>query len=165
MAKPLKVTHAVCSGCHQRIPLDEDGRYQSHLLYGHKAGNGEIANSACEGAGKKPGNMHLRMERKRVRDVQAVQARHDERKRLMKEFEPAAEKLRSRRSIDAESFSGLLKAFGLWEGIPARRKHTIKFRLKCLQYDGEAINVVLTGKGNSEGIMPLAKTLLSRIFP
>ena len=165
MAKPLKVTHAVCPSCHQRVPLDDDGRYERHLLFGHKASNGEIANSVCDGVGLKPGFMHLRMERKRVRDLQAVQARHDERKKLKKELEPAAERLRSHKSIAAEAFTGLLKAHGLWEGIPARRKFTIKYRLKCLQYDGESINIILHGKGNSEGIMPRAKELLSRIIP
>ena len=165
MTKPLPVTHAVCPRCHQRVPLEDDGHYERHILYGHKASNGENANSVCDGAGLKAGVTHLRMERKRLRDLQAVQARHDERKRLKKELEPAAEKLRSRKSIDAEPFIGLLKAYGLWEGIPARRKHTIKYRLHRLQYDGEAINVILHGKGNSEGIMPLAKGLLSRIFP
>lgn len=165
MTEPIKVTHAVCPSCHLHVALDDDGHYARHIQYGHKARNGEIANCVCDGTGLKPEPMHLRMERKRVRDVQAIQARHDERQRLKKELEPAAERLRCRKSVNVDDFIGLLKAYGLWEGIPARRKHTIKFRLTCLQYDGESINVILHRKGNHLGIMPLARELLSRIIP
>jgi len=163
MTKPLKVDHAVCPKCGFRKLLDESGHYERHLIYAEKLPNGEIVNTVCDGSGMKASRMALRMERKQVRVIQAIEKRHAEMEKLKKDLEPEVEKLWSGQSITAEVFIGLLKAHGFWETIPPRRKNTIKIRLKCLQYDGIHINVILFGKGNSNGLMPVAKTLLSRI--
>lgn len=161
MAKLLKVSNAICPYCQSHRPLDDDGSYQTHLNYGEKLYDGTRVNTVCEGTGLKASRMALRMERKRIRNLVAIERRHAERQKLKTELAPEVEKLQSHRSINAQAFCGLLKAYGLWDSIPARRKNTIKDRLKCLQYDGCSINIILHGKGNSKGILPLAKELLS----
>lgn len=164
MAKPLKVGHGVCSRCHLRVPLDDDLRYKQHLIYGDKLPNGEIVNSVCEGSGFKATRLALRMERKQVRTLQAIERRHAERERLKKDLEPEVEKLRNSQSIKAEAFIGLLKAHGIWDTVPPRRKNTIKDRMKCLHYDGSEINIIMHNSKRSAGIIPLAKTLLNRVY-
>lgn len=165
MTKPLKVNHAVCPRCHLRRPLDEEGYYERHVTYGEKFPDGTSANTVCDGSGLKASRMALRMERKRIRDLEAINRRHEERQQLKTELQPEVGKLQSGRSINADAFSGLLKAYGLWETIPPRRKNTIKDQLKCLHYDGSIITIVMHNSKASQGLMPYAQELLKRIQP
>jgi len=143
--------------------LDEEGKYEKHILYKDKLAEGFKVTSVCDGSNLKADRPALRSERRRIRDLAAISRRHEERQKLRKELEPEAKKLRFGRSVNAEIFSLFLKAYGIWETIPPRRKHTIKTKFKCLQYEGDLITLVFNGKDNGRGILPIAKRLLSAL--
>lgn len=164
MAKPLKVTHAVCPCCHFRKPLEDSGHYVRHFLLGCKLPSGEIVNCICDGSGMKASRVALRQERKRLRDVDAIERRHAEMLRMRKELAAEAQKLQSDQGINADVVCSLLKAYDLWLPIPPRRKFTICKMLKRLYSEGANLIVeMFSGKPANIGLQNIARSLIKKI--
>ena len=159
----ITVHCAVCPVCRQRVTLNGDGTYAKHALYTDRLAKSIYADGICDGSGQKADPDVLRDELRKNREIDAINQRHHEMHKLRKELAPAAAKLLAHQSLKAAEFAGLLKAYGLWDNIPPRRKNTIKDNLRCLQYDGATINFIMHGKRTGSGLLPLAKDLLSAL--
>ena len=164
MTKPLKVTHAICPCCHYRKPLEDSGHYARHILAGSKLPSDEIVNCICAGSGMKASRFAIRQERKRLRDIDAIQRRHAEMLRKREELAAEAQMLQSVRGINADAVCGLLKAYDLWLSIPPRRKFTICKMVKRLYSEGANLFVEMySGKPANEGLQRVARSLVDKI--
>lgn len=164
MKKTLKVTHAICPCCHFRKPLENSGHYVQHILLGCKLPSGETVNWICAGSGMKASRFALRQERKRLRDIDAIERRHAEMQRMRQELAAEARMLQSDRGINANAICDLLFAYDLWSSIPPRRKFTIRTMVKRLYSEGANLIVEMkTGRKANKGLQAIAQSLVDQI--